>query len=55
MPHLRALGYREGDFPVAEDVAGRTIALPFFNALTHDQVMDVASTLREAIYANVEA
>ena len=27
-------GYREGEFPVCEDVAARSIALPFFPELT---------------------
>lgn len=52
-PHFRALGYRPGDFPITEAVAHRTIALPFFNALTQEQVQEVARTVREAIYANV--
>lgn len=47
--HFRALGYRPGDFPVAEDSANRVIALPFFNAMTREQVGVVADTLREAI------
>jgi perosamine synthetase len=42
-------GYRRGDFPVTEHVADRTIALPFFNALTQDQIAVVASTLARSI------
>ena len=52
-PHFRALGYRAGDFLVAEDVARRTVALPFFNALTRDQVQEVARSVKEAIFASV--
>ncbi len=44
-------GLREGMFPVTESVASRTIALPFFNALTEDQVARVARALREALDA----
>ncbi len=42
-------GFREGMFPVTESVAERTIALPFFNALTEAQVARVATALREAL------
>jgi len=54
-PHFRALGYRAGDFPVTEDIASRTIALPFFTTLTRDQVHDVAHELKEAVYAGIKA
>ena len=30
----RAFGHREGEFPVCEDVAARSLALPFFPAMT---------------------
>jgi perosamine synthetase len=39
-------GYREGQFPVCEDVAARSLALPFFPELRQDQVERVAETLR---------
>jgi perosamine synthetase len=39
-------GHREGEFPVCEDVAARSIALPFFPAMTEGQVERVAETLR---------
>ena len=49
-PYYREMfGYRRGDFPIAEHVADRTIALPFFNNLTHDQIEAVASSLSRAI------
>lgn len=52
--HLQAyyremFGFRRGDFPVTEHVADRTIALPFFNNLTEDQVEIVTSALSRAI------
>ena len=37
-------GYREGDFPVTEAVAARTIALPFHNFLSEDDVDYVVRT-----------
>jgi perosamine synthetase len=42
-------GHRPGEFPVAEDVAARSIALPFFPALTQDEVEVVARTLRAVL------
>jgi len=38
-------GHREGEFPVCEDVAARSIALPFFPAMTEGQVAQVAEAL----------
>jgi perosamine synthetase len=38
-------GHREGEFPVCEDVAARSLALPFFPAMTRNQVERVASAL----------
>ena len=42
-------GHREGEFPVCEDVAARSLALPFFPAMTEGQVALVAAALREAV------
>ena len=44
-------GYREGQFPVCEDVAARSIALPFFPAMLERQVERVAGALREILTA----
>ncbi len=41
--------HREGEFPVCEDVAARSVALPFFPALTEGQVDRVARALREVL------
>ncbi|MBN2182147.1 MAG: DegT/DnrJ/EryC1/StrS family aminotransferase [Sedimentisphaerales bacterium] len=41
-------GYKEGDFPVTEKVCKSTIALPFYNNLTKDEVATVCKTLKEA-------
>ena len=40
-------GHREGEFPVCEDVAARSLALPFFPEMTEAQVQRVAGALRE--------
>jgi len=42
-------GYREGQFPVCEDVAARSLALPFFPALREDQVARVAAALTDIL------
>jgi perosamine synthetase len=42
-------GHREGEFPVCEDVAARSIALPFFPRMTEGQVTRVVKTLREVL------
>jgi len=42
-------GHREGAFPVCEDVAARSVALPFFPALTEAQVAQVAASLRDVL------
>ena len=42
-------GHREGEFPVCEDVAARSIALPFFPELSDGQVERVAAALRTAV------
>ena len=39
-------GHREGEFPVCEDVAARSIALPFFPELTDGQVQRVVEASR---------
>jgi perosamine synthetase len=44
-PHLRELGYREGQFPVAEAASAHSLALPFFPAMTESQVTQVCEAL----------
>ena len=44
-------GHREGEFPVCEDVASRSLALPFFPELGESQIDRVAAGLREALGA----
>jgi perosamine synthetase len=41
--------HREGEFPVCEDVAARSLALPFFPEMSEGQVARVGEALREAI------
>jgi perosamine synthetase len=42
-------GHREGEFPVAEDVARRSLALPFFPQMTEGQVAEVAEALEAVV------
>jgi perosamine synthetase len=42
-------GHREGQFPICEDVAERSIALPFFPQMTEGQVDRVASALTSVL------
>ena len=48
-PHLRELGYREGQFPVAEEASARSLALPFFPSMTEPQVARVCEELGAAL------
>ncbi len=48
-PHLRELGYREGQFPVAEAASASSLALPFFPAMTESQVARVCEALAESL------
>jgi perosamine synthetase len=42
-------GYREGQFPVCERVASRSLALPFFPGMSEGQVARVGAALRAAL------
>jgi perosamine synthetase len=42
-------GHREGEFPVCEEVAARSIALPFFPRMSEGQVAQVAEALLAAL------
>ena len=44
-------GFRGGEFPVAESVSARSLALPFFTRMTEEQVDRVCEALRELVLA----
>jgi len=46
---MTRFGHRRGEFPVCEDVADRSLALPFFPAMTQDQVARVAEALAAVV------
>jgi perosamine synthetase len=49
-PYLRErFDTREGMLPVTEDVAARTLALPFHNNLREEQVDRVVNAMRRAV------
>ena len=50
-PHLADFGYREGQFPVAESVAARSMALPFHAGLDEGDIDRVGTALAAALGA----
>ena len=50
LPHYRErFGFEGGEFPIAERVAERSLALPFFTSMSESQVERVCSALGEAL------
>lgn len=47
--YRETFGHREGEFPVCEDVAARSVALPFFPEMTQSQVDRVNLALQEVL------
>jgi perosamine synthetase len=43
--YVERFGYRRGDFPVAETLGERSLALPFSSVMTEAQVSDVCAQL----------
>ncbi len=44
---VERFGYREGDFPITEDLGRRGLALPFSGVMTEEQVELVCNTIRD--------
>ena len=55
LPALASLGHREGDFPVAESAAERTLAIPIYPEMTSEQVERVVGAIRHAVPASPTA
>jgi perosamine synthetase len=51
--HALNVGRISGDLSLAESIARRTLALPFFNRIAPEQQQEVASALRDEIVARV--
>ena len=50
MPHYRErFEFHEGQFPIAEAVSARSLAIPFFPGISEDEVERVAEALTEAL------
>ncbi|HEY9679381.1 MAG TPA: DegT/DnrJ/EryC1/StrS family aminotransferase [Drouetiella sp.] len=43
------LGYKAGDFPVAEKLANEVVSLPMYPELTNDQVQTIVATIRDVV------
>jgi perosamine synthetase len=48
-PYRERFGFVGGEFPVAEGVSERSLALPFFTSMTEGQVDRVCTALAEAL------
>jgi perosamine synthetase len=48
-PYRERFGFSGGEFPVAERVAERSLALPFFSSMTESQVEQVCTVLSRAL------
>ena len=48
-PYYRALGFKKGDFPEAEDYSAKALTLPLYPALTNEKQDIVISNLFEAL------
>ena len=48
-PAYRGIGRRAGDLTLTESLAGRVIALPFFNRMTNREIARVSRTLRRSL------
>jgi perosamine synthetase len=48
--YRKMFGYKIGDFPIAESVSQRTIALPFYNNLKEREINYVVKNLKEIIH-----
>jgi perosamine synthetase len=42
-------GFKEGDFPVTEEIAKRTLAIPFYSMMPEDEVEYVCEQIRELV------
>ena len=48
-PHIAKLGYKVGDFPVAEDLAARVVSLPVHPKVTDEDIEVITAAVKESI------
>lgn len=48
-PHFAKLGYKEGDFPVAEKLAKQVLSLPVHPSLTKDEIQHIVDTIQRYV------
>ncbi len=53
--YRQRFGHREGEFPVCEDVAARSLALPFFPQMSEGQIERVSGELRSLLHQRSRA
>ena len=46
---FRAMGFKPGDFPVAERIGSRTVTLPLFPAMTDDDAVRTCAAVATAL------
>lgn len=46
-PHIAAFGFAEGDYPVAEKVAGQVVSLPVHPAVSEDDITTIIDVIKE--------
>ena len=46
---VEKFGWREGDFPVTEDLGRRGLAVPFSGVMTEEQVEYVCQSIRQVV------
>jgi dTDP-4-amino-4,6-dideoxygalactose transaminase len=54
-PAYRSLGYKPGDFPVAEKVASEVLSLPMFPEMTSAQVDEVVAQVKKVVVEKPQA
>ena len=47
--YRKMFGFKPGDFPVTEKVSERTIALPFYNNLSLDNIVKTVNSLKSIL------
>jgi dTDP-4-amino-4,6-dideoxygalactose transaminase len=47
--YRKTFGYKEGDFPVSEDIGKRTISLPLYPSLKNNEIIYVVESLKSII------